>query len=507
LILSDKHVLNLDVSKGILIMNEDSTETYFSPSLGSISGFTRGEHPDGSDLVQTGFSLTELLAFLNNDRGLNFPTEDFVRHVNDLINDHKNDFDNPHKVTLAQISNNFTNQILGTLFPGTAPVLPPFFSYESDFPLPMNTIFPAAYTNTNLYRRTGRGSFVNPLAEENVVGVDYITNASGLPFFSSLTNLVPVNWLNVANARINTSSHISTHADTSFPFDTYLIQETNSSGEFGVGVVGNNPQGAVCTFTAFISGTLSKGKVVLYQSGDTDSTMTLDLSNGSYVMSDATVMGEAYVYPSGDIRVSFTYTVGSQGVSSKVCVVHLNDGDTSTVRNGIEARPIFRMGNPIITNGPLNQPALIDNTVVGSTSTLIPDKVKLGIPDKLSSLMISMSMDLYPTFPSAGFVDKTLFTMGTLVIERDHKTIYVKVAGVTMFSSDILPGLNIITLSYGLDRLIFKDLKDLRRVQLGPFPALVTAGCAVGRFGGYLKSLALYAQSDKEKCVEFLTNG
>jgi hypothetical protein len=488
-------------------MSTNPNENYFKPSLGSLTGFDRVDLPGApDDVVETGWSIDQLRVFLLNEGGANFASEQWVRLVNEALQEHIQDFDNPHKVTLQQITPDVIAGILENLTTGTVPSTAPFLAYDVCCPLPIGTVYPAAWSTLNMYRVTEGGMFVDPSTETEVLGVDSLNGQPGLPMFGSILNIVPQNWATQSGTALGTKLAKRTSEILPYPFDFYVVSETSGVRSFGVVIQATQAANTTYTTTFFIRVSAAGGSVVLSQQGDSVNTMTVNLTSGESVCSTNAVAGKTVLYPSGVIKVSFSFTTASPAVG-KVAIVHVNDNTDSPNRSGITDRVIFNIGYPLMTTSSIDHPIAISPMQQCSTSSFQFDLAKVMFPASLSELMVTFAVDIAATLPGTPIPNTTVLALGPLVITRDQTHLYVKMSGVTVFTSDLLDGLNIFTLSYSPTTLIFKDLASPRKTATSTYPTLALTDVTLGAFGGYLRYLAFYAAADDVKCVEFLTNG
>lgn len=488
-------------------MVDNPNTDYYQPSKGSLSGFDSIELPTGNvDVVKTGWSIEQLRAFLSNESGSNFPSEETIQSINDLVTSHLNDFNNPHRVTLDQLDRNFILDIFGSVVPGNPPSIPPFYSFDSTCALPLVDVFPATYSNTNFYRMDEGGTFINPSSETEILGVDYVTNTPGIPLFSNLVNIVPANWVSQSTTPLKTVVTI-TIANASLPFNIYSVEETNQTGIFGVSIPITQVQATWYTLNFFLVSSISGGSIVLYQPSSPDDRMTINLTTNEYTFSNATVTGEVFTYPSGIMRVSFGFISKAPTPDNAVHVVHLNNNETVLSRAGMAARPLFSISNPICTRSSLNHPVHVDRALAATCTTFVPTLSKVATPAALQNFILTFAVNIYPAVPGAAVLDTRILTFGNLTVERDQTNVYVKLSGNTLFTSTILRGLNVFTISYSPTAIIFKDIETDREWVLGSYPGLATAGMSFGPCGGYLQYFALYSISDTTRCLEYLTNG
>ena len=489
-------------------MEDNPNTNYYKPSQGSLTGFDQANLPtNGPDLSQTGWSISQLKSFLLNENNLNFPSQEWVRILDDLINSHVNNFNNPHQLTLDQLTSNFVRDVIGSIVPGTPPSIPPFFSYDSSNPLPLEDIFPAAYSNINLFRMNDGGVFVDPSSESVNISVDSITNQPGIPLFSPITNILPTNWATQTTTRINTLLNQVSHTSLDYPFNFYAVTETYVYGNFGINLQATQTASTVYTASMFILPASISGSLVICSGGDLSNSMVVNLTDGTFKCSSSTVIGETFVYSTGVIRISFSFTSESTAGTKTVNVFHKNSTDDVLPRNGQLNRLLFTVFNPVITKSSLNQPALINNSVSSSVTSMTFDLSAANAPSTLSNMMITLGLNVYPTLPGATLANTLIFTFGNLTVTRDQTNIYVKLATTTLFTSPIQNGHNVLSISYSPTKIIFKDLTNDRAVVTGSYTPLSTTQVSAGLFDGYLKYMVIYAISDTSMCVEYLTDG
>jgi hypothetical protein len=487
-------------------MVDNSNDVFFSGSLGSISGFTKSADPTDSGIIAAGWSLGELLEFFTNKRDVNFPNDDFVRRVNELIKTHTDDFNNPHNVTLEQVAHNFVTQIIGSVTSGSAPKMPPFFSYDSTCPLPLNDIFPATYSNANMYRMSDAGTYIDASSEVYVLGVDHVTNKPGLPLFPPFANTVPDNWYVAGGIPRSTIIQSAINPTPGFPFVLHMLSETEAMGSFGVTIPTPYPTDSIATFTFFAKTILTGGSILISQVSSPDDVLTVNLTDGTFEVSSDEIVAETFVYPSGIIRVSFTYKVKS-GNATAVQVLHRNESELSTDREGSFGRQLFLFANPTSVLAPINHPILINRSLPAATTVFNAKIGEFVSEQSLDRLMITLNLNLYPMLEGAISTEALIVSFGSVSVTRSFNRINFKLTGVTIFSSLILPGSNVVTISYAPDRVIFKDFESDRKEVPGAFPPIPVTSLTIGQFSGYLQDIALYAASDEDRCVEFLTNG
>lgn len=488
-------------------MTDAINQGYYQPSQGSLTGFTDIDLPQGNPVLsRVGWSLDQLYDFLTNQSDINFPTEDFVRWVDEQINTHINNFNNPHRVTLDQIIGDVIQDILSNVTPGTIPELPPFFSYEGECPLPLGDIYPATYTYQNLYRMSSGGLLIDPSTEDVTLGVDYLTNRGGIPLFSSLTNLIANDWATNNNYRINTQISNTPLPTLNYPFPFYLVSETNLTGNFGVYIPYNRQTNLDYTLSFFLLPTIEGGTIVIRQENAPTETMEIDLKSKKFTLLSPNLLGDIFVYASGVMRVSLTFKATSSQQSYVLQILHRNENETALSRVGQEERALFYYANPIVSTNFINQPVLIDNSQSLTTSPLTFDLSRVNIPNQLSDLVLTLSLNLYPSLNNKTIDDSLIVQFGAITLERDANNVYLKLNGTVLTQTPILAGLNVFSISYAPTLIQFKSLNTQKQQFPGAYNTLSTSTFKAGPCAGYLYNLALYALSDTNQILEHLTN-
>lgn len=487
----------------------DENVNYYQPSLGSLVGFDQIDTATGTpNIAVTGWSIEELRRFLLNQTDVNFPSAEFILRVQQLITAHENDFNNPHHTTLDQIVGDFVAQALGSITVGTVPAFPPFYSIDAQLGLPLGSLVPVTYSSSNLYRQSAGGWLVDTATDSQKIGTDYTLGTPGIPLFSEMTNIGLSGWNTATGALLGTSTSVLSAASLNYPFTFQLLSENPVTSQFGINLKMTQTLATGYTTSCFIHPNTATGFVRLYQPSDAANYVTVNLATGASVVTGTAMAAKTIKLPDGVIRVWVSFKSSDSVVDNMLRVVHLDTNQSNDgTRAGSFGRTLFAIAQPQTTESNLGHPTVVnlatDTTI--SELRLLLDRV--GTPAVLPTMTLTMSLNMYPELSTAAVNDGTILLFDDLVITRDQTTIRVSVAGNPQFTSVILPGLNIISLSYSPTKLIFKDLASPRQEVSGTFPTLATNSVVVGPFGGYLRNLALYAQADTTQVVEFLTNG
>lgn len=486
-----------------------TNESSFYPnSIGSISGFTEARIPTANpNLVVTGWSVDQLRAFLSNQSEMNFPSDTWLLAVEQMIRAHEADTSNPHRTTLNQIVGDFVEGVLGYITPGTPPSTPPFYSLDASVELPYGDIFPADFTTTNLYRHNTAGRFVDPVTVDGVMATDYASGVAGVPLFSEMTNTVSPTWYQSGSSGLNTALAVSTIGGSIYPFSIYDVTETPVTGLFGVDIPMTQDLATAYVTSFILLPSNTGGNVRIYQPTAPSEFMEVNLETGAYEITGETLIGLVSAYSNGGYYVSVGYVSHNPTPDNFIRVVHFDDqSDASGARDGSLGRRVFTIGKPQNTKSTLNQPLIKNTAQPASTSPLVLKFDKVSAPASFDTLLIDLSVSMYPTQAEHTVPFSTILSFGPLQITRDQTVVRVRVGGTTVFTSTILPGINTFGLSYSRTRLIFKDLSSPPQTATGAYPALPTTTVSLGPCGGYLHRAAFYTGAETSQVVEFLVD-
>jgi hypothetical protein len=488
-------------------MADNPLTNYYQPAQGSLVGFDGGvlDNVDPT-LAKSGWSIEQIRRFLLNESGSNFPTIERVDEIEELILRHINDTNNPHNVSTTAITQDVTNNILSGFVPGTPPASTPFFAYDAACPIPMDSVYPATYSSTNFYRTVEGGRLVNPATEVDKLHIDATNGVAGLPLYSGLSNIVPSNWPTSAGLMVNTRVTKVTNDTIDYPFDFYRVDETNATGDFGVSIPASMMASNVYTFTIFLQPLYAGGYFAIKQVGNDAAVMLINSDTGDFVLGSTSVQGDVTVYPSGVMKVSYTF-VASTGGSNRVQVLHRQTMGSEASRIGRNGQILFMMGLPLVSTSPIGTPLPVNTAAAASATALTPKLNTLGVPATLSRFMVSMSLIFRKQLGALPITDTVLFQFGGLALTRDATKVYLKLDGVTLFTSTITNGLNAFSVSYSPTEILFKDIAANKQKVTGSYAALSTTNVKVGPCAGHLRQFLLYPEQDSSKHLEFLTNG
>lgn len=480
---------------------------YYQPSKGSLTGFDQVNiPPSGSHTFpELGWSLEELRAYLLNQDESTFPSKDWLIQIEQAIEQHLTNTNNPHHLMLSDIVSNFVEQIVASITPGSIPKIPPFYSYQADLELPLNDIFPATFTTTNLYRLASSGEFKNPTSDLEIVGSDYTQKRAGIPLFTTLNNIVPVSWNSNVGTPVNTSIGVSANqTDTYNNGELYDVRELQELGEFGIVIPMNQTPSTVYTTTFFITPNINGGVVKLFQPSTPNVYALVSLTNGEIIATSPDLVVDSVLFTSGTVKISLNYKSHSV-VDNGIKILFYDNNEIMGERIGILNRLLFSIAQPITSVGPLNQPIPIDPTLPYSSSSFQIDTDRVSSNPTISHLLLSLELDLYPVHVDGVLQGSTILSFGTLTITRDKINIFVNISGVPVITAPIRSGLNKIAISYSPTKLIYKDAVSQRRVVDMALTPLSMSSISIGPCSGYLVSHVMYGSDDRDKDVEYLS--
>jgi hypothetical protein len=487
-------------------MADDSAQSYYQTAKGTIAGFDGRSVPsDDPTLSQVGWSIDQIRRFLLNESGTNFPTAERVDEIEELIIKHINDTNNPHGVSVDAITQDVSAKILAGFVPGTPPSTTPFFAYDAANPLPMDTVFPATFSSSNFYRMVEGGRLVNPATESDQLATDASNGLSGLPLYAGFANLVPNTWPTSVSLPVNTRVTQISNPSVTYPFDFYRVDETNATGDFGVAIPAQLVVSQVYTFTIFLQPLYAGGYFAIKQPGNDQAVMLVNSDTGGFVLGSDSIQGSVVVYPSGVMRVSYSFVATADGLS-RIQVLHRRTVDREIARIGHVNQVLFLMGQPMISLAPLGAPIPIDSSAAATNSPLVPRLSSLGVPASMSRVMISLTMLFRKQLPAIAMNDTQVLQFGGLTMTRDAVNVYVRLDGNVLFTSPIVDGINTFSISYSPTEILFKDLLNAKQKVIGSYAALNTSNARVGPCAGHLRQWIMYPENDRAQCLEFLTN-
>lgn len=487
-------------------MTLDTNLVYYRSTPGTIAGFDSvSTGSNGLDLTTGGFSLDNLRAFLLNENEENFVSKEWMLQLEDIIYSHKANQNNPHNVTIDQVTSAFSADILGSLFPGTVPDVPPFFSFIAGLELPLGTIVPATYSQTNRLRMTPGGALIDPNAESAVVHTTYDPGVGGIALFSPTTNYSYYPWSSFAQAAVNVTIG-SQYAVTNMPFMLRQIMETSVFNVFGVDI--SIPMTASNYYTtSFFYKKEMPGTILRFFKNNSPNDFTTVYMDSEIIAVTGDGPSVKITQNNGSTcRLSVGYQAEDSNPSTLLSIRHYREDMDIGPRNGFPGRVIFSMGHVFTTKNMLNQPTPIDISVGGSSTNLVFNFSDVTSVNQLDALTGSFIYDFSLGEAGRTLVGTSIATIDVLTFVRDATTVYLKVSGTTVAQMPLQEGINSFAFSYTRGKISFK-CNDIPRVDVtGTYPRLNLTTFTFGQCEGYLVSSTLYAMGDNHQTLEFLTD-
>jgi hypothetical protein len=520
-------------------MTIDPNANYYQPSMGSITGFDNLTITQTNTPVPTlGWSVDQLRQFLLNPDEQNFPSRDWVFNVDQDISHHLVDFNNPHNVTIDQLTNDFIKNIMSKLVPGTLPSGPAIVSYDAACEIPLETteyitdesgvvittengenietessfvgLFPGSAISTNMYRLNISDQFVYSQTAFDHSMVDYTIGKAGIPLFPSYTAVAPTTWGSDTTTRLNTLLTTSVIPTSLLaPFPLYDVFETSMIGEFGLNLPVTQVAGMTYYTCFYIVPTDNTGTLRINHPNNTTDFALVSLLDGSVIRSSSNVLISAAKYTSGIVRVGFGFKSPVGNAATSIKLTYAPFGQSSYTRTGVDAQLMFSIGGLSTSTALVERPHLVNQTLPATNGQFIVDMTKI-VQNTLISLnaaTISVSTYMSDLLSGTDLGNPTIMTFGPLSLVRGNTQINVLVSGTPIGSIPFVPGSNTYAISYSPTTIIIKDSHSDRQTFTGTYPLLPLGSLYFEKFSGYLLGFEIYAGQDTALTLEYLTNG
>ncbi len=477
---------------------------FISYGTGSITGFDQFLKSDGSsDLILTGWSIDQLMAYLKNPD--NIPPRDWIIAVENDLEEHLNDTNNPHQTTVDQVATSFVEQILGALVPGTVPDVSPFYSFKADLELPMGDLFPSTVSSTNVYRLKNNGIYTLTTSDSDYIGTDYVSGKAGIPLYKSFTNLVPIGWNENAGTIQNTFLTVNSLPQDFTPGVFYRVSETNTTGVFGININAPLQDATSYTMSVFVKTAGIEGTLKINQIDDPSKFALVSLDTGECVASDSSVQVFTNVYRNNVIRISFSFTTLEDSAGSVSMTFYEKNG-TITNRVGVYGRDIFNVSYPLICNTPPRFPIPGAITVPTISEKFLLSLDRIITSEIISRFTVNMEIIVDPlTVPTLG-TNVYVLVMDPFRITRTATSFQIRVNNTVIYTVPIVSGINRFSVSYTNDEIVLKFMDNDSISITGVFPSVIVDNWYCGPFGGYLLGMEIYATSENNDLLGFLNN-
>lgn len=290
---------------------------------GSISGFTEIDESgssggqDCADIKKPKvYDTSKIIDTIRELQNLLDP-EDFLAVKNEMEN-HILARDNPHEVTIDDVSDDFIPDLFKRILPGIVPNSLPWFIF---IPEMLKVITYTTQRNTPIYICSREGYLEEIPA--NTVAIDHSTGWSMLPSWGARTNTIPKSQP-MNNTQSNTVNATLTAAGPNDVVSPLLdqqyghITDTNTSGRHGYSfsVTYANEKDHVSSL--FIFPRVTTGYLTLFIDGNEADQVRVDIEKESYV-EIGNMKGYLHVLASGWWRIGIQYLpIGVSGGDIKI---------------------------------------------------------------------------------------------------------------------------------------------------------------------------------------------
>lgn len=352
-------------------------------SSGSITGF------DAIDLDQTGtveesrptpFSMAELLhEFSMAKRSLN---PQYLRLLSRTIEEHILNTDNPHKVTLQDLSQDIQGDILATIVPGTPPVSDPTMVLDPTW------VSGSFYRTTPVVVTNALGRL--EMIPAHTVAITHVDNRAGFLMTHQTTNYVTTTDAQEIIVASTIPGAVLSHG--SAPLDGHSAV-TLMSTTAGVQTIGVEIAHAVVTGLVSIGicirPTITTGVITLRNRTDALQRIVYDVATRTIV--DATYIDHTRVetLSNGWVRITgaFNFMLPSDDPVLLVTATDTRDVDTLTVATAGDV--IVDLCFPTVVVGSAWSPIILKDTTYDGTvgDTLITVESGLTTPTEYMAVV------------------------------------------------------------------------------------------------------------------------
>ena len=468
----------------------------YTPAQGSISGFDQIIDDTLTTILKKGWSKEQLhQAILNLREQVGVSG---VQTLLKLLSAHLVDYNNPHKVTIAQVTSDIIAQLLKPILPGTPPSTPPIFALYPELQVDM-AFLPAVYSGAA--GADGTFGFQVP----NAAG--YYANKTGTVIPTGLRGTAPVIPMITAVDQTGLSvvttptagSAASTTAPTIPPIAAGLVfsgmvADKTAPTAVGIQMAITAPAAASPTVTLYVSPD-SAVKSLLLTRGT--ATVVFDLVLGTATSdTPSTDIGDIEKLPNGIFRITHSF------VQSTVLPITL----TASLAGGAaytENQAAFAYAPPQITNTDGSVPPLVSGETVLTKSTLTCTFLDVLSTDVAMSLTLA-------SLPNPARQETPILTFGGITVSTTASGYKIGTNTGTVYFHETSQSSTFVRMAFSLSktRLCIKFRGEDKFVALGDFSALIptTTSFTMTDFQGDIRDMAIYAESDRDQLLEFLTD-
>lgn len=465
---------------------------------GSIAGFDPIiVGPEGTALESfpsTKITFSELYAELLRIKSDLDPRR--IHELNALIREHLQNQNNPHRITLSDITYDLIKEVFELFLPGMAPCCAPTYSVVPEFSQYL-TLMTSVMMNMSYIDSYGKLSRLN-----NTLSVDYGEEIPSVNLFGARTNY----FLNSSAtgshvAAINATSTVGIYNQPSndlyfLSHPTATFSETNSFGKHGVSIdIGRNVNDYFTT-SFFLKPHRTDGYLVI--TSESDTTLAIfDIANMERVDTLATLTYKQTL-SGGWMRFGIT-TVMNPLASVKVLFV--TDLDNLTYQ-GVQGASLFSLYETQCELGIGMSPLMITNGSVVSRQDYTISNFSVTLPEE-GTFVLKGTFYL----PTSG--TKVLLSQNGLnVITLTPNTVSIMIGTSANASTTVVPLTNKyvkdIAVSYNDTGVKVKTV-GVPVVNSTETHALDQGNMYLHSTGGYLKEFSIYPEKFGDDILNYLT--
>ena len=468
----------------------------YTPAQGSISGFDQIIDDTLTTILKKGWSKEQLhQAILNLREQVGVSG---VQTLLKLLSAHLADYNNPHKVTIAQVASDVIAQFLNPILPGTPPSTPPIFALYPELPVDMEFL-PVVYSGAS--GADGTFGFQVPNAAgyyANKANTVIPTGLRGPAPIIPMITAVDQTGLSVALTPL-TGSAVSDTAPSLSPIATGLafseiVADNTSPTAVGVQIAVTAPDNASPTITLYVVPD-SKVTTLLLTRGT--ATIAFDIAAGT-ASSDtpSTDIGDIERLPNGVYRITHSFV---QTTALPITIAASLAGSVAYTEN----QPAFAYAPAQITNTDGSVPPLVSGETAITKSTLTSTFLDVLDTDVTMSLTLA-------SLPNPSRQETPILTFGGITLSTTASGYKIGTNTGTVYFHETSQAATFVRMAFSLSktRLCIKFRGETKFIALGDFSALIptTNSFTMTDFQGDIRDMAIYAESDRDQLLEFLTD-
>lgn len=483
-------------------MERDDSDTPVSPGYpfreGSITGFDQIVDETVTSILTKGWSKEQLHQAI-----LNFKDtygKDGLNQLLSILMAHLSDFNNPHRVTIDQVTGDIIELLLAPILKGTPPSTPPIFGINPNIRVPASLLMYGYNGGLDangkyaygLVSPSGRISAPDPafLPVDMAYGTPYLPLTPALTAPESDVTLTPT-----PGTVLGSTPDDGYHLGPSMSLIPYQADKGGASAiGFTAPITVNTTTGT--SFTFFVRPADQTKMIVLTNNGNT---IEFDTTANTIASSSLDFVGELYVLTNGCYRVGVTL---AKTGSPTITVSAYNT--TEYANPGTIAQGVIGMWctHPVVTDTPAPIPVMLSRTTSTTASA-----ITCTVPPAIATDM--MCVCVLSALPTSLPQDALVFSLGGIDV-RFNGTVFTIITntGAQYSTSGDMTQFTKLAFSVSKTRLCMKFQNKAKVVIPGDFSSLAFTGSSftIGNLCGGVISLALYAESDRDQMLEFLTD-